>query len=238
MSAATLKLIRKLKQKKYRYKHELFIAEGIKVVQELLAEGLQPVHFFSVSTDVSIKNLTPELLSDKEMKELSSLSTPPGLLAVFPFPHASVKESNFCLVLDGVTDPGNLGTIIRTADWFGVHKIIAIEGTTDCFNAKCVQSTMGSLARVEVVYLSRENALSNLKGYNLFGADMEGIDVASYTPSAAAKTALVMGSESHGYDPFWDAYVEKITIPRAENSKTESLNVAVATSILLSFLSR
>lgn len=235
MSGATAKLIRKLKQKKYRYEHKLFIAEGDKVVQELLIEGLKPKVVLTTSADISFSDIKVDVISHKEMKELSSLSTAPGLLAVFPFPGFSANHKDLVLVLDAINDPGNLGTIIRTADWFGVKQIIAIEGSTDCFNPKCVQSTMGSIARVEINYLSRENALNHLDGFKLWGADMNGTSVSNIVP-LKSRTALIMGSESHGYDNFWNSYVQKVTIPRGEGSHTESLNVAVATSILLAFL--
>lgn len=235
ISNNTEKLLRKLRAKKYRWAMELFVAEGPKVVAELLDLEMKPEHLFSDKQDWENRGAT--ILTSSELKALSQLETSNEVIAVFPFPKfESNKKSNLTLVLDSINDPGNLGTIIRTADWFGVNQIYCSTGSTDIFNAKTVQSTMGSIARVKVDYDSEENIFEKLKANPIYVAEMRGIDVFDLK-NDASELSLVMGSESHGPSKFWKEKAQALTIPKKGNSGIESLNVAQACAILLSNLS-
>lgn len=234
LSRSQQKLLRKLSAKKYRQQYQMFVAEGRKVVREILREGLKPE--FLLATAESEFAEEAIIVSQKELEEWSSLEVPDQVLGVFPFPKVQEEIPDLVVVLDGIKDPGNLGTIIRTCDWFDIHKVYCTTGTTDVFNAKTVQSTMGSIARVRVRYASNEEILAELNsaGYRILCADMDGESVSEI--KHIAKTVLVMGSESHGPSEFWKHHSQRITIPRKGNSQAESLNVAVAAAIILSRL--
>jgi len=236
LSRSTEKLWRKLSTKKYRLQHRMFIAEGKKVVQELMDAGLTVEHLL-VREGSSLFPEHSTAIPEKQLEQLSQLHTADEVMAIFRFPEIEVKLNGLVLILDRVNDPGNLGTIIRTCDWFGIHNIFCTIGTVDVYNAKTVQSTMGSMARVAVHYASQEAVFEELsaKGYNFWCADMEGENIAE--AQLPEKLALVMGSESHGPSAFWKQNSHPITIPRKENSKTESLNVAIATAIILGNIS-
>lgn len=232
LSRSQEKLLRKLRSRKYRWEYRLFVAEGRKVVTELLQE-LEP-RFLITDSKTGWKEYSALQVGSDVLKAHSSLDTPDEVLGVFPFPEASPMNSHTVLILDGLRDPGNLGTIMRTCEWFGLQTIYCTPGTVDVFNAKTVQSTMGSIARVGVEYLPEQEILDTLKagGYDLLCADMVGADIAEV--AIPSRTALIMGSESHGPSDFWKQNAQLVTIPRKGNSKAESLNVAIATAILLS----
>lgn len=228
------KLLRKLRSKKYRWSMELFVAEGPKVVAELLELGMSPIHLFSDTQLWENKGAT--IISSAQLKALSQLETSNEILAVFPFPKIEfAKESKITLVLDAINDPGNLGTIVRTADWFGLKQVFCTTGTTDIFNAKCVQSTMGSIARVKVNYDSQENILAQLKPSTIYVAEMDGENIFELNP-VDSEIVLVMGSESHGPSQFWKENAKPLTIPKKGESSIESLNVSQACAILVSQL--
>lgn len=235
ISNNTEKLLRKLRAKKYRWTMELFVAEGPKVVAEFLNLGLKPLHLFS-DTD-SWENKGATIISSAQLKANSQLETSNEVLAVFPFPKIELpQDSKVTLVLDAINDPGNLGTIIRTADWFGIKEVFCTQGTTDIFNAKCVQSTMGSIARVKVNYDSQENILLKIKANKIYVAEMLGENIFEIEKGDSEIT-LVMGSESHGPSQFWKENAKPLTIPKKGDSSIESLNVAQACAVLLSKLS-
>lgn len=236
LSRSTEKLLRKLATKKYRWQMKMFIAEGRKVVQELLDEGMIAEHIL-VKEDSTFEYKGSITLAKEEFDKWSQLSTADEVLAVFQFPENSITEPERVLVLDKLNDPGNLGTIIRTCDWFGINHIYCTSGTVDVYNTKTIQSTMGSIARVQVSYGSETEIFEALgsKGFAFWCADMEGENLTLAT--APEKLALVMGSESHGPSDFWKNNSQQITIPRIGNSKTESLNVGIATAIILGHIS-
>lgn len=236
LSRSTEKLLRKLASKKYRWQLKMFIAEGRKVVQELLDEGLKVEHVFTKEGS-DFKHLNAVTLSVSEFEKISQLSTADEVFAVFHFPEVKSKLGDKVVVLDKINDPGNLGTIIRTCDWFGIQQIFCTTGTVDVFNTKTIQSTMGSIARVNVEYASEEDIYRILSesGYQLWCADMGGENLSE--TKSPGKLALVMGSESHGPSDFWKKNSRQVTIPRHESSKTESLNVAIATAIILGHIS-
>jgi|SRR5690606_2681669 len=236
LSRTTEKLLRKLATKKYRWQLKLFIAEGRKVVQELLDEGLHVEHII-IKEGSTFAHKGGAIIPAKEFEKLSQLDTADEVIAVFHFPEVKENWGDKVVVLDQINDPGNLGTIIRTCDWFGIQQIFCTTGTVDVYNSKTVQSTMGSAGRVKVSYGPEQEIFEGLKsrGFSFWCADMEGQNLGE--ASIPEKLALVMGSESHGPSGFWKANSQRITIPRKGNSKTESLNVGIATAIILGHVS-
>ncbi|MDN3724527.1 RNA methyltransferase [Aequorivita sp. SDUM287046] len=233
LSKSQTKLITSLQQKKYREETGLFVAEGPKVIHELLDGGLALHLLFStVGFEITHKNNLQ--VTEAELKKLSFLKTANTAVAVFEIPKIKLlRDEGLIIALDAVRDPGNLGTIIRLCDWFGVKQIICSEDTADCYNPKVVQATMGSLARVQVHYLSLMEYLSRTN-LPIFGGAMNGKNV--YSEKLPATGILVMGNEANGIsEEIIQKITHKITIPRYGNiQKTESLNVATATAILLS----
>ncbi|MCG8762911.1 RNA methyltransferase [Tenacibaculum finnmarkense] len=239
LSKSNLKLITSLQQKKYRQKHQLFVAEGVKVVAELLKSSVEVAHIFTVDTSFEIaNNVQSTLISEVELKKISTLKNPNKVLGLFKIPTETARNSaNFTLALDEVNDPGNLGTIIRLCDWFGITELVCSKNTVDCYNQKVVQSTMGSLTRVHISYVDLPSYLKETP-LAVYTADMDGENI--YKASLPEKAILVMGNEANGISNEIAAIVKhKLTIPRfGDIQKTESLNVATATAILLSEFKR
>ena len=158
VSKNQIKLINSLQQKKYRKLHNLFIAEGKKVIQELIDANFSLEHLFVTKENLFDSKYNFELISDNDLKKISALTTANDCLAVFKIKEVnSHSSSGLELALDNIKDPGNIGTIIRLCDWFGISKIVCTEETVDIYNPKVVQATMGSLARVEVLYTNLAN---------------------------------------------------------------------------------
>lgn len=235
LSKNGLKLIKSLHQKKYRTKNSLFIVEGIKGVNEFLNSKFSLYKLYYTSGyDRSSNSDKYEEISENDLNKISQLSSPNKVVALFEIPVQNELDENvFAVALDGVNDPGNLGTIIRLCDWFGISQLVCSKDTVDCYNSKVVQSTMGSLTRVSVVYTDLEFFISNSE-LPVFAANMSGEDV--YNASLPKEVVLVMGNEANGIsEPIEKLISNKLTIPRfGESQLTESLNVAMATSILLS----
>ncbi|HBK71510.1 MAG TPA: RNA methyltransferase [Flavobacteriaceae bacterium] len=228
------KLITSLHQKKYRNQHQLFVVEGVKVVNEFLSSSIQLEKLFCTE-DYYNSNAkhTTQIITENELAKISNLSTPNKVLGLFKIPKPIVlDDKGLILVLDTINDPGNLGTIIRLCDWFGVTKLVCSKNTVDCYNAKVVQATMGSLSRLPVVYTDLESYLSAIE-LPVYGAIMKGENI--YKTKIKKDAILVMGSESNGISKDIEGFLtQKITIPRFDkNNSTESLNVATATAILL-----
>ena len=233
LSKNHIKLITSLSQKKYRQKHKLFVVEGVKVVQEFLNSSYELEIVFSTDTDFSSTNKFIEV-TDQELKKISSLKNPNKVLAIFKIPNQiNPIMGGLILVLDSINDPGNLGTIIRLCDWFGIEQLVCSNETVDCFNSKVVQASMGSLTRVAVSYLDLKKYLQNAS-VPIFVADMDGLDV--YKTKLPDSALLVLGNEANGIsDEIKQLVTTKITIPRfGAIQQTESLNVATASAILLS----
>lgn len=234
LSKNQLKLITSLRQKKYRLQHHLFIAEGVKVVNELLSSNSKLEKLFCTEDYYpSIANYNPHCISEKELKKISTLSTPNKVLGLFRIPEpVDIKNNGLILILDAINDPGNLGTIIRLCDWFGVSHLVCSKDTVDCFNTKVVQATMGSLARLPITYLDIGHFLDETK-LPIYGAVMQGNNV--YASHLAQNAILVMSNESKGISKEIEMRLNhKITIPKFNLSKLpESLNVATATAVLL-----
>ena len=239
ISKNQLKLITSLSQKKYRQKNSLFIAEGIKVVNELLNSSFQvDILFATDDFETTISSDKIVRISEKDLQKISNLKSPNKVLGLFKIPDEKPsQQKGLTIVLDAINDPGNLGTIIRLCDWFGVTQLICSKDTVDCYNPKVVQASMGSLTRISIQYISLENYLqeTNLPS---FIADMNGENV--YKSTLPKEAILVMGNEANGVSDEIRALIKnKISIPRfGETQETESLNVATATAILLSEFKR
>lgn len=235
VSKNQIKLITSLQQKKYRQIHQLFIAEGVKVIQELLNANFELDHLYETTT--VFENLIPEkktLISESDLKKISCLSTPNNCLALFQIPNKKRSvENGLIVVLDDIRDPGNLGTIIRLCDWFGIEQLVCSEQTVDVYNPKVVQATMGSISRVSLSYLDLEKYLAKSK-LPVFGTFMDGKNV--YLEDLPKEGVLVLGNEANGIsDKLEKLVTTKLAIPRFGNlQQTESLNVATATAIFLS----
>jgi len=239
VSKNQIKLITSLQQKKYRKQEQLFFAEGVKVVQELLNSNFELQDLFTTKQDfLTVSKNKVHAISDSELKKISVLSTPNTCLAVFKIPkEKEIKEKGLILALDDVRDPGNLGTIIRLCDWFGIETLFCSEESVDIYNPKVVQATMGSISRVNVVYGNLETFLMKTK-LSVFGTFMDGKNI--YQEALPEEGIIVMGNEANGISPSVEKLVsERIAIPRFGNLQvTESLNVATATAIILSEFKR
>ena len=239
LSKNQIKLITSLQQKKYRKQHQLFFAEGIKVIEELLVSKFELQAIFTTELlDFDVATDKIHTINTNELKKISALTTPNTCLAVFKIPiEKKLEENGLIVALDNVRDPGNLGTIIRLCDWFGITQLICSTETVDIYNPKVVQATMGSIGRVAVFY---QDLAAFLKKTQLpvFGTFMEGENV--YQKSLPQNGILVMGNEANGIsESVSKSITQKLSIPRfGKLQQTESLNVATATAILLSEFKR
>jgi TrmH family RNA methyltransferase len=213
----------------------MFFAEGIKVIQELLESNFELVHLYTTQNDFEqVSNVKKVIVDESDLKKISALSTPNTCLAVFKIPvEKKIIESGLVLVLDSIRDPGNLGTILRLCDWFGIGQLICSKETVDIYNPKVVQATMGSIARVNVNYVNLETFVSKTK-LAIFGTFMDGNNI--YKTELPQEGIIIMGNEANGISPELEKLIKnRLTIPRFGNlQKTESLNVANATAIILS----
>lgn len=237
LSKNQIKLITSLKQKKYRLQHGLFVVEGVKTIKELLQSELKlDILYTTESFNIDAKK--EEIISEAELKRISFLKTPNKALAIFRIPTPKkVDYSELIVALDDVRDPGNLGTIIRLCDWFGVTDLICSQETVDCYNPKVIQATMGSITRVNVTYLDLKTVLKQSES-PVFGTFMSGQSV--YSSHLPKQGILVLGNEANGISEDIETCItEKLSIPRFGNLQaTESLNVATATAIFLSEFKR
>jgi len=234
-----IKLISSLHQKKFRQANNLFIAEGEKVINELLLSGLEvkqiynTVHLFSAA----YKNETT-LISDADLKKISALTVPNNCLAVFKIPAPKeIITNGLILALDDIKDPGNLGAILRLCDWYGIEQVICSEQTVDLYNPKVVQATMGSISRVNVNYLDLKSFLEKTEKI-IYGTFMTGENL--YQSTLKTDGILVLGNEANGISSVIENLVHtKLSIPRfGKIQLTESLNVATAAAVFLSEFKR
>ncbi len=245
LSKALIKRISSYKESKYRNQDKVFVVEGVKVVNELLnscfeIETICALRQWLDDNSKSIINKTNNIIevSGDELKKISSFSTPNQVLAVVktPSPKEVVFKDKLVIALDQINDPGNLGTIIRIAHWFGIEDIICSENTVDQFNPKTIQSTMGSLFRVNVSYHNLKSYLQNLpKDYPIYGAVVEnGENI--YEKQVQKHGIIIIGSESHGIsNEILPLINNPITIPNFSiNQRAESLNASIATGIIVS----
>ena len=238
ISKNQLKYIRQLEQKKYRRREGCFVAEGTKVVGDLL-QRYRPEAVFATADWQAPAGITPQLVTDDELRRISFLQHPQQVLALFPLPTLNYKLSTInlklTLALDGVQDPGNLGTIIRIADWFGISTIICSEDTVDAWNPKVVQATMGSIARVNIIYINLPEFLDSLPAdFPVYGTFLDGDNI--YTQELTREGLIIMGNEGNGISDAVRAKVNRrLLIPDFHQGETaDSLNVAIATAITCS----
>ncbi|MCB0737179.1 MAG: RNA methyltransferase [Bacteroidetes bacterium] len=233
ISKNQIKLLKSLEYKKYRKLHGLFVAEGPKLVNELLLEGWQPKHLFHLPEWQGSNGETGEEITDRELSQISQLSTPNEVLAVLQLPENEFNGfgHKLNLVIDGIKDPGNLGTMIRLADWYGLKEIFLTPDCTDAFSAKTVQASMGSIFRIKITQLAQQEiVLLPAQMAQVLGAFLDATPVKSIEPKWPL--SLVIGSESHGISQEIENLVtHKISIER--KGKAESLNAAMACGILL-----
>lgn len=238
-----VKYIQSLSQKKQRDEEGLFVAEGPKIINEFLQAPNLPLRLLwatqawmdeNPALAASLRKDQVELITESELERISFLSTPNQVLALFEKPEfPALTGKQLILLLDRIQDPGNLGTIIRCADWFGIRQVVCSPETADVFSPKVVQSTMGSLTRVQLVYTDLSAFLETYTA-PVFAALLEGKPVKEI--GKQSEGAILIGNESKGIDPalLKGKHLIPVTIPRI--GAAESLNAAVATGILLSQL--
>lgn len=233
-----IKVIKSLSQKKFRQQFGLFVVEGVKSIDEFLKSNYELESLFTTDTYFAFDSEGVNKVSITELKKISNLKNPNTALAVFKIPKlVKPAEKGLIVALDAVRDPGNLGTIIRLCDWYGITDLICSETTVDCYNPKVVQATMGSLTRVNVVYLNLEDYLKT-DTRTLYGTYMQG--EAIYESDLNQEGIIVLGNEANGISDAISTLVDyRITIPQFGNLRsTESLNVASASAIILSEFKR
>lgn len=244
ISKNQFKFVRQLEQKKYRRREGLFVAEGTKVVGDLMQHS-QPRMLFATSEYLNARPQLSQMdyevirITDDELRRLSFLQHPQQVLALFPLPSPShsltPSSSHLSLALDGVQDPGNLGTIIRIADWFGIESIYCSEDTVDAWNPKVVQATMGSIARVNIIYMNLPEMLDTLPDdFPVYGTFLDGENI--YQQPLSENGLIVMGNEGNGIsEAVRSCITHRLLIPSFRQGDTaESLNVAIATAITCS----
>ena len=235
ISKNQIKYVSQLERKKGRTAEGLFVAEGPKVVGDLIAAGYQPKMVFAIKEwkekhgDMDVQEVTEE-----ELQKVSFLQHPQQVLALLEMPKSVALDKagkELCLALDGVQDPGNLGTIIRIADWFGIRTIYCSEDTADAWNPKVIQATMGSIARVKMVYTDLK-ALIEKAEVPVYGTLLDGQDI--YTQPLSKEGIIVMGNEGNGISQeIRKLITHQLLIPKYQEGP-ESLNVAIATAITCS----
>ena len=238
ISKNQIKQIKQLEQKKFRVREGLFVAEGPKVVGELLRR-YKPHAVYATADWAAAKGVQAQEVSQKELRRISFLQHPQQVVALFPTPAqqtAAPVPSALSLALDGIQDPGNMGTIIRLADWFGIKDIYCSKETVDAWNPKVVQATMGSIARVNMVYCDLRELIAALPAdYPVYGTLLDGQDI--YKQTLSANGMIVMGNEGNGLSPdIRNMVTHRLLIPdfRQGAETAESLNVAIATAIVCS----
>jgi TrmH family RNA methyltransferase len=243
LTNSQIKHILSLKQKKFRTEHQQFVVEGVKVVKELLASPykVDAVYVLGEVADeiAALSSLTPIIITEQQLQKISNLETPNNVLAVASIPKSSFAfqqvKNKLSLALDTINDPGNLGTIIRTAAWFGIETIICSPTTTDAWNPKAVQATMGALFRTNVVYADLKAVVEEYNNADVpvYATTLDGTDI--YKTTLSPNGLIVIGSESHGVSPELLALINsKLLIPSFSLGVAESLNAAVAAGVVCS----
>ena len=231
------KLITQLRKKKYRLQNRLFVAEGKKVVSELIDFDWQFKILFTTEENFHPK---AELLSLEEMKKITHFKTPSPVLGVFILPEPQkILAEPITIAVDGVSDPGNLGTIIRLCDWFGLSELICSKNSVDCYNSKVIQASSGSIVRVRCHYVDDIGSSLNKLKKPIYGATIQGESI--YKTELPKKASYVFGSESHGISQTLSNQLNfELSIPKFREgiSSADSLNVANACAIFLNELFR
>lgn len=236
LSKAKIKFVKSLQIKKYRKQEQCFVVEGAKSVQELLTSDFEVV-LMLVTKEFQTNNRVPKSaeiieVTEKDLAGIGEFQSNDAVLAVVrmqPLKQLDVEPNEFALVLDDIRDPGNLGTIIRTADWFGINKVVASEETADFYSPKVIAATMGSFTRCKITYTDLAAYLQSKKGTRMFGAFLDGKDL--HTVDFGRGGLVVIGNESRGISSELSRFItDRITIPKY--GKAESLNAAMATGII------
>lgn len=237
-----LQFIRQLHQKKYRQQHRMFIVEGTRMVEELVNSTWQIVEVVATkqwlagNRELLPGYVTPNEIAEKELDRLTTFSTSPGVLAVVRMPAEAAPGADiladYVLLLDGISDPGNLGTILRTADWFGFRNVVCSNDTVELFNSKVVQATMGSLFRVNVFYVNAMEFLQQLPDeIPVIGAMLSGDSLPKM--ELGVNGVFVIGSESHGIRPATERLLtQRLYIPAWQPDGPESLNASIAAALI------
>jgi len=239
VSKKDIKLISSLKQKKFRFLNKSFVVEGKKSISEFLDSKFELIKLFSIDCSFFADVNRQVEVNIEELKKISFFNSPDDHLAIFKIPNQkSINETRLIVALESIRDPGNLGTIIRTCEWFGVNDIICSNDSVDCFNPKVVQSAMGSLARISINYLDLNSYLKNTK-LNLTGLTLNG-DSLYTNKSSFEKGILIFGNEANGIsDKLLSVLNQNLTIPRSINSDfPESLNLSISVGIVLGEIKR
>ena len=228
-----IRFLKSLALKKNRIKYNKIVVEGTKTIKEFIDSKYKLDQLYSLDSK-KINNFKPEIITKSQLKSISRQKTPYGTLAVFNIADKSIQDSSFYVVLDNISDPGNLGTIIRTCEWFGINQIICSNSSVDCYNPKVIQSSMGSLSRVNVIYTEIFEFLKS-KNLPIYAADLKGEQLEK--SKISEKCIWVFGSESHGISYKIKKLVDNsFTIPKYNKDvKTESLNLSTSLAIILSF---
>ena len=243
LSRNKTKLIHSLKLKKFRERYGLFVAEGQKLVSDLVSAGAIINTIIGQEDWISTHKIQAKeiiYVTEKELKSVSQLKTISPVLALVEIPKISADpdfKNELVIGLDDIQDPGNLGTIIRTAHWFGIKNIVCSTGTVDCFNSKVIQSTMGSIASVNVIYTDLKNFILNNKSelWGVYGTFLDGQNI--YQTEFPERGIIILGNEGSGIRPELESIIDyKLTIPNftTKGTKPESLNVSVAASVICS----
>lgn len=234
LTAHTIKTIQSLDKKKYRQKYNLFLVEGNKIIKELPNSDYEIENLYSIDPEnITFKTKGIEKILPNDLKKISFLQHPKDSVAVCKIPESKIlTDVKIQLILDGIQDPGNLGTIIRLADWFGIEQIICSNDTVDVYNPKVIQATMGSFLRLNVFYTNLDEYLRDYQ-YPILGTDMNGENI--YETQFPERFSLVFGNEGNGIRPSTEDLISKmITIPRfGKSQSTESLNVSMSAGIIL-----
>ena len=238
----TIKTIASLRLQKFRKELGLFVVEGRKMAEELLQSNFEVEQLFATErflTDYPFPQV--ETVSEVQMSQMSGQDTPPGILAVVKIPEAKPLDptSRFILALDGIANPGNMGTIIRTAEWFGILDIVCSPDCVEVWNPKVIQATMGSIFRINTVEAELPAFLTeqNRSGKAVFGALLNGQNL--FEMQCPEQGIIVIGSESHGIrSEVLPCITHAVTIPRQNGSVTESLNASVAAAIIMAEMTR
>ena len=225
-----IKLIKSLRVKKNRIQSGFFIAEGEKIIDELLQSKLETVHIFSTVNKYSFSDYYIPI-KNAQLKQISYLKTPNKVVGLFKIPKNSVIDFNSNIIaLEEINDPGNLGTIIRLCDWYGVKNIICSTNSVDCYNPKVIQASMGSISRVNISYMDLEKLVAD-KNHKTVMADLKGEKLRNFNFSK--NQIIFFGSESNGISKKMSSKIEnKITI-EGLNNNVESLNLATSVGIIL-----
>lgn len=242
LSKQKIKFLNSLKMAKHRNTHKLFIAEGNINVRDFIRYGMKPTELYVTERWIErnpeqLEGVDYVEVSLNDLKKCTALKNPSEVLAVFDMPETNtdfnVTNDELTLVLDDIKDPGNFGTIIRSADWFGVRNIVCSNETVDAYNPKVVQASMGSIARITISYCDLTDWFSKIKeDINVFGAVLNGQPLNKSV--GKGKGILIIGSEAHGISADIMKFVNKpITIPHGRGGGAESLNASIATAILL-----